>query len=156
MKLKENFLKTFCLTTLIFGANLAFAGYGEISNEKMNCAIFNKGKLEKKFSCVADGFVGGNSNEGGGFWSFKPIKKHGEISVGMSYNNNHLNYDINDKPAIMQYRNVKDYKVLTAIQAKSFENKRSVGIDLEFAPYTCLYEKGKPQFEFCFDTGFIF
>lgn len=164
-------LKNFLLIaiTVVSVNQASSAPYTEINNEKMNCAIFKNGKLQKQIKCTGDGSHSGNLYQGGTLWTFKPIQGYGKISVDMYYEGKtdsegniltddnmvalikKIEYSLNEKAANIQYRHPKTYKLLTPTQVKSFENG-----NLNYTPYTCLYEKGKPQFEFCFDYGFYF
>jgi|GEM_PF-3122419 hypothetical protein len=62
---------------------------------------------------------------------------------------------MNKKDAIMRYRMPTTFKVLTKKQEELYYNgklKNTKGKTIE--PYTCLCQKNKPNFEFCFDAGF--
>lgn len=55
----------------------------------------------------------------------------------------------------MRYRMPTTFKVLTKKQEELYYNgklKNTKGKTIE--PYTCLHQKNKPNFEFCFDAGF--
>ncbi|MGP1607684.1 MAG: hypothetical protein ACTTGU_06025 [Moraxella sp.] len=161
------------MTAAFTTAQTTFAGAAEIGKTKMQCVILNNGKVTKKTPCIATGYVYAGAAYGAGSgWTFQTIKGYGKITVDTSI---YILYDANDniildksgepkyeantlmnkKDAIMRYRMPTTFKVLTKKQEELYYNgklKNTKGKTIE--PYTCLHQKNKPNFEFCFDAGF--
>lgn len=162
----KNALILFLLSSL---STHAMAGSMELTDLETQCAIFNNNKLMTHTSCTTDAMNSGNVWGFGTVFDFHDIPKYGKITLNMHTksqldadgqvifdDNGNIIHDateylLNDKPAIIRYRHPKTYKLLTPAQMTAFENNT-----LNFTPYTCLYQKDKPQFEFCFEYGFAF
>lgn len=162
----KNTLLLFLLSSL---SSQTMAGSLELTDIKTRCAIFNHNKLITRTPCTTDAINSGNVWGVGTALHFYHLPKYGKITLNkrtksqldahgqvMSDDNGKImagvtEYLFNDKSASIRYRHPKTYQPLTITQITAFENET-----LTFTPYTCLSQKDKPQFEFCFEYGFAF
>lgn len=126
-----------CLGLLfgVFFGTQSHAMVGEFKNQKGTCYVLKHNKLTTKNSCTANGFMGiGSGNSGYGVFGadFK-IKNYGTVTV-----HHHATFDyddngditnlvrtikLNNKNAIIQYR---DKKTLKMLSKADYEERSSV------------------------------
>ena len=115
------------MTAAFATAQTTFAGAAGIGKTKMQ--FLNNGKVTKKTSCIATGYVHAGAAYGAGSgWTFQTIKGYGKITVDTSiyilYNANDniildkngepkykANTLMNKKDAIMRYRMPATFKI---------------------------------------------